>query len=239
MSLLTNLVSYWKMDEASGNALDAHGTNPLTDTNTVGTGAGKIGTARDFELDFREQFVRASNSDFVTGDVDFAFQAWINVEVLFGFPTVLSKDDNSANREYGFYINASTGKVYFYVFGPAGQFSQVEGSGTIVAGTWYHLVGWHDAVNNVIGIAVNAGAAVTAAHSVGVRSGTADFVIGDRQDEGGQTFDGRIDEVGYWKGRILTAQERTDLYAGGAGLSYSSLGGAAATRLLGARRRVA
>src|SRR4029077_17083863 len=43
--LLINLVSYWKLDEASGNAIDSHGTNHLTDVNTVASAAGKIGTA--------------------------------------------------------------------------------------------------------------------------------------------------------------------------------------------------
>ena len=44
--------------------------------------------------------------------------------------------------------------------------------------------------------------------------------IGTRQYPGyEQYFDGLIDEVGLWR-RVLTAQERTDLWNGGAGLTY-------------------
>src|SRR5262245_27182846 len=41
-SLLDNLVSYWKLDEASGNAIDSVGTNTLTANNAPGTGAGIV-----------------------------------------------------------------------------------------------------------------------------------------------------------------------------------------------------
>ena len=59
---LTNLVSYWKLDEASGNALDAHGTNTLTDSNTVTSAAGKIGDSRHFTRTVPEYFTIADNA---------------------------------------------------------------------------------------------------------------------------------------------------------------------------------
>ena len=33
-ALYTNLIAYWKLDEASGNRADSKGSNTLTDTNT-------------------------------------------------------------------------------------------------------------------------------------------------------------------------------------------------------------
>ena len=42
-ALKTNLVSWWNFDEASGNAIDAHASNDLTDVNTVGTADGPGG----------------------------------------------------------------------------------------------------------------------------------------------------------------------------------------------------
>lgn len=41
-SQLTNLTSYWSMNELSGNRIDETGTNTLTDNNTVGSILGKI-----------------------------------------------------------------------------------------------------------------------------------------------------------------------------------------------------
>jgi hypothetical protein len=52
MSTLVNgLVSYWKLDEASGTRVDAVGTNHLTPTNAPIGALGKIGNACDFEAD--------------------------------------------------------------------------------------------------------------------------------------------------------------------------------------------
>ena len=38
-------------------------------------------------------------------------------------------------------------------------------------------------------------------------------------EQASRYWDGLIDEVGFWK-RILTAQEKTNLYNAGAGLAY-------------------
>lgn len=42
--LLTSLIAHWKLDEASGTRNDSHGTNHLTDNNTVTTATAKLGT---------------------------------------------------------------------------------------------------------------------------------------------------------------------------------------------------
>ena len=42
MALTDNLVSYWKLDESSGNAADSVGSNTLTNTGTATYAAGKI-----------------------------------------------------------------------------------------------------------------------------------------------------------------------------------------------------
>lgn len=222
MALIDNLISYWKMDEASGDAVDSHGTNTLTDQNTVGSAAGKINNGRDFERDSVEHFTHTDNASLSTGDIDFTFAFWFKPETVVDFEWILAKDDLSSNRDYGFYSDAS-GTVYFYVV--TGSSVQVPSNVNISAGTWYHIVGWHDSVNNEIGIAINAGTAATQAHSLGVNDTTAGFCIGGAS--GTNTADGIIDEVGFWK-RVLTSQERTDLYNGGAGLAYGSFGGAAA-----------
>src|SRR4051812_28482140 len=47
--LLTNLVSDWKLDESSGNAIDSLGTNTLTANSAPGSVAGKVNGARNFD----------------------------------------------------------------------------------------------------------------------------------------------------------------------------------------------
>jgi hypothetical protein len=84
---------------------------------------------------------------------------------------------------------------------------------------WYHIICWHDSVNNVIGISINDGTPDTAAHSTGSFDSTTDFVLGCAADLVG-FLNGSIDEVGFWKGRVLGSAERSELYNGGLGLAY-------------------
>jgi hypothetical protein len=48
---------------------------------------------------------------------------------------------------------------------------------------------------------------------------------------GTRYLDGRVDNVGFWK-RVLTAQDRTDLYNSGKGLDYSKLTDTLKTNLM-------
>jgi hypothetical protein len=63
MPVIDSLIGDWEMDEASGQALDSHGSNPLTDNNTVGASGGW----RDFESDNVESFSHARQRRFEHG----------------------------------------------------------------------------------------------------------------------------------------------------------------------------
>lgn len=223
MALTDSLISYWKLDEASGNALDAHGANELTETSgIIDSATGKVGNARDFEFIDTEYFTHADNADLSTGDIDFTIACWIKPETLTGFPVVASKGDSNpatSNTEWLIWYNSSTSRLTFsvcktttYTDRPADTF------GALSNGTWYFVVVWHDSVNNQIGIAINAGTADTTSYSSGVNDGNRDFVIGASILQS-LYWDGLIDEFGFWK-RVLTSDERTSLYNAGSGLAY-------------------
>lgn len=222
MALTDSLVSYWKLDEASGNALDAHGSNDLTDNNTVGSGTGKINNARDFEADNSEYFSHAHNSDFsVAGGISFTWAAWINAENLDTTQTVLCKYDNTfEGSDYVLWYVSGIAKFQWIVYDGVGGQTDMTDDGHFgpSTGTWYHIVAWYDADVDEIGIAINAEAAWTAAASSGPAGTSSAFNMGRLVDIGFD-WDGRIDEVGFWK-RVLTSTERTQLYNGGAGLAY-------------------
>ncbi len=223
MAVITSLISYYPLDEASGDALDAHGANNLTETSgTIDSATGKVGNARDFELGDTEWFTKADNTDHSVSDIDFCLQAWIKPETVPSLNMgVVTKDNISGNREYGLYVG-SDNKARFYVCASGTTVVAVlaNNAGVLSAGTWYHLVGWHDSVNNQIGIAVNDGTPDTASHTTGVQNGTGPFQIG--AFNGTLQFDGLIDEVGFWK-RMLTSGERTWLYNSGNGRSYADI----------------
>ncbi len=231
MALTDNLISYYDCEEASGNLIDIHGANDLTDTNTVGTAAGKVGNARDFEKDNSEYFLHTDNTDLSTGDIDWTFACWVNAETLLSFPVIANKgwSGSAGAREWVLYFNDSPNRFEFIVENSSSGTTTVNANnlGAPSTATWYHIVIWHDASANQIGIAVNAGTADTAAHTTGVRDSAGDFRIGASPSQS-LYWDGLIDEAGFWK-RVLTSQERTDLYNGGAGLAYADFGGGAAT----------
>ncbi len=222
MALVDNLISYWKLDEASGGALDAHGTNPLADSNTVGAATGKINGCRSFVYASSESLWIADNAGLSAGDVDFTIAGWMKINGTGGSMNAVAKNTASHGEYYLGFTAGSTAFKFEVYGGPGFADPLFVIAGTPSAGTWYHVVAWHDSVNNVIGISVNGGTAVTAARTTGVHDGAGAFYLGG--DALGNFWDGQIDEVGFWK-RVLTSQERTDLYNGGAGLPYSSFSG--------------
>jgi hypothetical protein len=220
VALTDSLISYWKLDEASGDRADSHGANTLTDNNTVGSTTGKINSAADFASASSEYLSHVDNSDLSTGDIDFTIAAWVYLADLSTFRIIVSKDDEaSGSREYFLEFNGST--FAFNLFKATDSQITATWSSTPSATTWYYVVGWHDAAANEMYIQVNNGTPDGIATGGSLQaSGNAQFMIGAREYSGFPSYwNGRIDEVGFWK-RVLTSGERTDLYNSGSGFAY-------------------
>ena len=99
---------------------------------------------------------------------------------------------------------------------------QATSFGAVGTSTWYHAVAWHDSIANNAGISVNLHAN-SSAYTSGVFSGNAPFTLGATGSglTVGGFMDGRQDESGFWK-KVLTAQQRSDLFNGGAGNTFNS-----------------
>lgn len=218
MSLLTDLVSYWKMDESSGDAIDVHGGNTLVDTGSVASGAGVINTSREFSGAGTDYFSKASNASLQTGDIDFtwAFWAYRDTDTI---KRVFVK--GTTNSEYNCLFDGGASRYLFAVWTGAGQTGIASVELTTLLGTaaWHFIVCWHDSVANTINIQGNNGTVYSTAHTGGVHVDTQDFFCGILDSGGSHPWDGRLDEIGFWK-RVLTADERTQLYNGGAGFGY-------------------
>jgi hypothetical protein len=225
-TLLTSLISYWKLEEASGTRADAvtASGNDLTDNNTVTQNPGIIANAAQFTRVNTEYLSHADNASLSTGDIDYTVAAWVYLDSKPGNMGVIAKDSGGANREYVLqYTNASV-RFVFTVLDTAGSTIGLVTANTFGApatATWYLVIAWHDSVNNVVGISVNAGTADTAVTTGVPADKTATFYIG--ADQAVSNWDGRIDEVGFWK-KVLTATERTTLYNGGVGRTYPFTG---------------
>lgn len=232
MALSDNLESYWPLDEASGTRADAHGSNDLTDNNTVGSATGKQSNGADFETTSSEYLSLASNSSIQAGDIDFTFAFWVKFESRVEDAVLISKDvDSPANsRDYTIDYRQVEDDIRFYVNGGAGGLV-VASNVSFSDATWYFVVAWHNASANTLNLKIDNGST----QSTGT-SGTAPEVSGAPFRIGARAFasfegffDGIIDEVGYWK-RVLTADEITDLYNSGNGRDYAYIvGGGGAT----------
>lgn len=223
MALTDNLVAFWELEEASGTREDAHSTNDLADNNTVTSATGKVGTAADFEASNAESLSIAGNAALQAGDIDFTIAAWVNLESKDANSGIVVKDSPTDGEYYIRYV-LSSDRLNFIVYGTSafGSLNEVGADtlGSPSVSTWYFVVAWHDATANTINIQVNNGTVDSHAHSAGIHSGTGSFKLG--ANSFAQYHDGLVDQVGIWK-RVLTSQERTDLYNSGNGLSYAAL----------------
>ncbi len=217
-TLLNQLISYWPLNESSGTRFDAHNGNNLTDVNSVGSAAGKISLAADFEVDASQRLSCADNASLSCGDQDFEFSCWIKAESFTDNGCIIAKNV-AGSTEYRLYVNTS-GVLVWSVYSAAGELSGggVSSAAALSLGTWYFINVWHDATNNLVGLKVNNGTAVTSDQTGGCYDGAGSFYMGAQ--DAAIRYDGLVDEVGFWKGRILTAAERTALYNNGNGLAY-------------------
>jgi lambda family phage minor tail protein L len=217
MALTDNLVSYWKLDEASGTRLDSHGTNHLTDNNTVTSLTGKIGNAADFERTNSEWLSCASNTSLQTG-TSFAYACWVKLESKTADMVIAGKG-GLTNAEWLLQYGVASDKFEFSVFSSAG-FGGERSVPSIIApvtGVWYYVIVGYDINALTTNIQVNNGGLNQ--DKTGPPQTTTDpFVIS--YPGNALFFDGLVDEAGYWKGRILATQERTDLYNAGSGRTY-------------------
>jgi len=231
MALSDNLISWWSLEEASGTRNDAHGTNHLTDINTVASATGKVGTAADFERGNLEYLTVASNSTLQTGDIAFSFGCWVNFESVSNQQVIIGKWAGGINSlEYLIYFATTDSKVRFALTssGTVGTYVEVLTAATVSAGSWIFLVAVHDPVGNQMLLYRNAGTATTLSHSAGVYSGAAAFQLGSNDGSvADNAYDGLIDEAFLFK-RVLSAAEITELYNSGNGRDYAYVTGAAA-----------
>jgi hypothetical protein len=226
-ALLRGLVSWWPLEESTGaDRLDYHGSNDLTDAGTakVAKKAGRVNYGGEFTPATTGRWlIRGNPPTLMPGDIDFTLACWAKIYTKVAYTLVGKWWPNAGNnREYRLYYSAAADRFRFSVSndGAAVAEATADSLGAPDTNTWYFICGWHDAVNHKIGISVNAGAADLVNHATGVAVKDCYFGIGGY--DGGGWLDGMVDEVAFWK-RILTDGERTWLYNGGSGRTYSDI----------------
>lgn len=206
--LLTGLVSYWKLDEASGQRDDSHGTNHLTDNNTVTQAVGKIGNAASFASATLEYLSRVDGADM--RPANYSFQVWYLTGTVNRF--ALSKLTGNT----GYDLGITGGGFLFTRIGTGSAVITLTESPSVntADSAWHHAVVTYDGTtcrlyrNGVLRqSSVRTYSGAVQPFYLGVRDTLIDY------------WNGRLDEVGLWS-RQLQLSEIQQLYNSGNGLAY-------------------
>jgi hypothetical protein len=222
---ITNLESWWPQ---SADLTDSHGSNDLTNNGvTFGSGVG------DYEYTESDYGTIADNASLSMGvDTAFTFGGIVNME---------SKTDPAAQvimrKSGGGAADTEYGLIWLAGGGGADRFRAEIGDGaaatTVSANTLgspslstnYLIIFWHDPDANQLGIEVNSGGADTAAWANGTFDGALAFTFGRDSNSANFYWDGTMRDCFYYKGRVLSSDEREWMYNSGSFRVYSELTG--------------
>lgn len=207
--LLNSLISYWKLDEASGTRNDSVGTNHLTDNNTVTQSAGKVGNAGQFTAANLESLSVADNASLRVTGVDFTVAGWFWFDAT-GLATIYNKGGTWT-------LFTRTNQIEWRVFD--GSFFTAIKAYAQAANTWYFMLCDYNAATKTASADVNnSGTPATIVSANPLADDVGLFSIGLTQAGFGY-LNGRADEFGFWK-RLLTPAEKAQLYNSGSGRTY-------------------
>lgn len=216
MAFADQFANIWKMNEASGAALDSVGSISITDNGSVGATVGLLSGCRTFNGS-NQYFSLSSSADISPGDTDWWFYVWFYVTSFSANRQVFSKRNSNSNPEYTFWINTSARPIW----GVGGTGSEQTWGSAISANAWHLACLYHSATNNQRGMSIDGSAFVSVSTSGPALTYSVPFRIGAKNSTPViEFFAGRIDEIGFAPGFIPTNSDASFLWNGGAGIAY-------------------
>jgi hypothetical protein len=224
-SLLTSLISWWNLDETSGARADTVGSYNLSDFNTSGYTAGKIGNA--------VQCVGGSN-EYLGRDADLgeAVISTLGRAGSFTFSLWAKNDLSAFENHVGERYTTNSGTISFQIYSDqnsGGRFvtlcydqsrglSSATSSSLGSADAWRFVVGGYASSTQKAFVSVNGAAKTVAASALGDDYYKRDDLVFTLR-MGYASYNLNQDLVGLWN-RVLTDDEITELYNAGSGLAY-------------------
>jgi hypothetical protein len=217
-TLLENILAYWKLDEASGNAIDQPGSADLTVTGATQHVAGKLGYAVSFD----------GTNDFL-GSIDATFElqtfsvaAWVKTTQTGETSGII---DNYRWGGYGWSVeiggewdndglavfhlnNADVNELNLYKY---------PGGTSIRNGNWHLIIATFNGSTANLYVDNTLEATSAWAHTI-VYHAENILTLGSRNGYE-LFFAGTIDEAGIWT-KVLSSDERTTLWNSGTGITY-------------------
>lgn len=221
MALTDNLVSYWKLDEASGNAADSVGSNTMTNNGTTGYTSCLINNGIDLGTANTTKYFKRTDSLGLTQGGNRTFSCWMKIRteptgtMAYDFLTINFAGASGYYMRFAYYIDAGTRYVT-----DGGRKTGTEYAVNLGTTNWHHLVYALSGTNFTIyvdGVSRMTGTTQTA------NVASSSFTFGAGSD-GSRLANAYMDEIGVWS-RALSATEVKILYNGGQGLQYPFFSG--------------
>ena len=222
------LVGWWKLDEASGNAIDSSGQgNTGTPTGTTIVNNCARGRCRQFNGS--SDYVNIGNVSALKVTGALTITAWVKYSNLTGAAEVIASKYDALSNQRGYLLSVDTsGKLTFNIQASLSLFdatSVVTSTSAWNNGNWHNVVGVYLPSAQlriyVDGVLASGDAATIPAS---IANPTALFFIGAiNQSTASQFFSGNIDDVRVYN-RVLSAQEIKDLYSAGIKLGTGKIG---------------
>lgn len=228
-TLLNGIVAYWKLGEASGDALDSVNGYDGTVTLSPHGGTGIIGDCHDYG---GASHVDCTNITALNGLTKITVSAWINQATPTSNRTIIAKWDYQTQGQWAIQTGfSSADEITVYaadILTDSGGHNMQTTNANISGSTWYHIVIVFDltqaaAVDKAI-IYVNNSIPTKTTNNGGswpsiFTSASSSVKIAKFGGSLPRFMNGLIDEVGIWD-RDLTSDEVAELYNSGSGLTH-------------------
>jgi hypothetical protein len=219
------MLAHWTLNEAAGaTRSDTLGTLHLQDTGTVPQTAGKVDAyGAEFNDAGGHKLSRAAHAslDFSSDSLTLSCHMQINSKSGTKNWFVVGQVDAAwADRAFYLFYDRAVDRMKWATSpdGSSGEVVIANNFGAVPVDTWFHVLAWYNESSGQIGIRINNGTAdTTAGTSGGLNVSSADLMIGGTQQGASWDFDGKIDHVTIWKGRIFSAWEAYHIYNFGDG----------------------
>lgn len=206
--LVTNVVSHYKLDEASGtNAYDELNTNNGTNVGPATVNVtGKVKTAYDFD---GNDYVNVGN--YINPSSDFTINAWFNADSVTGNHRIFCNGVSTTSTPM-IVFGVDDGKLDSYVRDNAGHVQHATETDTISTDVWYMATMTWDSATDTTRMYLNG---TSNSAFTGTAIGTTTLDVGTigvlRRDTFVEFWDGTIDEVTVWN-KTLNSTEVQDVY---------------------------
>lgn len=218
--LLNSLTHYWTLDVlGAGTYADSLGTYAITASggvvvNPALINAGFAGSGGN--LLFTGSGVDAT-WQFGPG-VSLTMQIWFSPAA---FGTGFAGQNSGVAASSAWFLSTDAGGVVTLQVWCSDATTKSIVLGTLNLGVWNQVIAGYDSTNKLAFGSINNGARATVATTADLNQVNTTNVGFLRAAVGGNG-NGSLDEIGWWKGRVLSTANVTTLYNGGAGLPFSS-----------------